>query len=306
MKPTLLTALALTALLATSCRAQPLDGPGMVCDPRGRGLSPTDYLSRIALYTTEDSARVERLLATEPQGNDVLFYARQFLGQPYVAHTLEVADPERVVVNMRGLDCTTLVETACALALTRRKGLRTFHDYCTVLELIRYRNQRCEGYLSRLHYFAWWMKDNIRAGIVSEVTDKKHWTAPMTVRNHYMTRHPDQYRMLTLHPEWLPEITRMEQEGNGPDGHYLPQQALTAGQRELGAIRDGDIIAIVTTKDGLDYSHLGIAFWDKTDGRLHMLHASSAYKRVVADRTPLHKYLAERRTSVGIRVLRLR
>ena len=60
------------------------------------------------VYAAEDSVRVEQLLQADCGENDVLFFARQFLGTPYVAHTLEVSDPERLVVNLRQLDCTTL------------------------------------------------------------------------------------------------------------------------------------------------------------------------------------------------------
>ena len=49
--------------------------------------------------------------------NIPLFFARKFIGIPYVAHTLEVNDDERLVVNTRQLDCTTFVETVTALTL---------------------------------------------------------------------------------------------------------------------------------------------------------------------------------------------
>ena len=69
------------------------------------------------LYTQADSARVEALLRENPGENDVLFYARKFIGVPYVAATLEKSDPEQLVVNLRQMDCTTLVETTLALTL---------------------------------------------------------------------------------------------------------------------------------------------------------------------------------------------
>ena len=66
-------------------------------------------VERHVVYTAADSVLVERLLkeskALKPGDNKVLFFARRLLGKPYVAHTLEVADPERLVVNTRQLDC---------------------------------------------------------------------------------------------------------------------------------------------------------------------------------------------------------
>ncbi len=256
------------------------------------------------LYTPQDSTEVIRLLQAEITGNDVLHYARHFIGRPYVAHTLEVADPEQLVVNLRELDCTTLAETACALAMTRRQGGRTFEDFCHNLERLRYFGGHMDGYLSRLHYFTWWMHDNIRKGFFAEVRDNSHFCTPITVNNYYMSRHAKAYKMLNAHPEWTDSIAVLEKRSNGPDGNYLPERLTRLGKRSLSVIEDGDLIAIVTTKAGLDYSHLGFAVWGK-DGMLHMLHASSAQKLVVEDRITLYNYLKKIPSSTGIRVLRL-
>ena len=57
-------------------------------------------------------------------------------------------------------------------------------------------------------------------------------------------------------------------------------------------------------KAGLDYSHQGIAFWGN-DGKLHMLHASSERKRVIADERTLEDYLKRISHARGIRVFRI-
>ena len=260
-------------------------------------------LSRV-VYTRTDSAEVVDLLRRDTGGNDILYFARHFKGRPYVAHTLEVADPERLVVNLRELDCTTLVETVCALALTHRQGSDRFADYCRNLERLRYRGGRMDGYLSRLHYFTWWMHDNVSKGLFREVSDRRRFTAPMRVRNFYMSQHYADYRIPAAHPEWRDSIATLERAENGDDGFYLPQAATALTREQLGTVHDGDLVAIVTTKAGLDYSHLGFAVWGK-DGRLHLLNASSVYKQVVEDSVRLSDYLARRKSFVGIRLLRL-
>lgn len=257
------------------------------------------------IYTAKDSILVEQLLREQVRGNDVLHYARHFLGLPYVVHTLEVADPECLVVNLRELDCTTYVETVMALTMTHRQGGRTFADYTRNLQRLRYWNGRIDGYTSRLHYFTWWMHDNLRKGIFTEVTDERYFTAPLRVNNYYMSRHADAYKFLKGHPDRVDRIRVLERQYNGPDGHYLPARNVGLSAQKLSCIHDGDLVAIVTTKAGLDYSHLGIAVWGK-DGRLHMLHASSAKKRVIEDTRDLRTYLSSISTSVGIRLLHLR
>ena len=261
------------------------------------------YLQTV-VYAAEDSVRVEQLLQADCGENDVLFFARQFLGTPYVAHTLEVSDPERLVVNLRQLDCTTLVETVNALAITHRKGQKRFSDFCRNLETYRYRGGRMQGYLSRLHYFDWWINDATERGLVSEVADKKHFTGRKRIENSYMSRHYGKYKMLAAHPEWADSLRAMETAGNGTVVSYLPAAKTGLTSRELSCINTGDIVAIVTTKAGLDYSHLGFAVWGR-DGRLHLLNASSIHKKVVEEPMTLRQYLAKHPTSVGIRVFRL-
>ena len=73
----------------------------------------------------------------------------------------------------------------------------------------------------------------------------------------------------------------------------------------MGFIKDGDIIAIVTKKKGLDYSHLGFAVWGE-DGKLRLLNASSVHKKVVEEPMTLYQYLKRNPTSVGIRVFRFK
>ncbi len=272
-----------------------------------RASAPADSILRRTVYTTADSARVVALLAERigKGENDVLHYARQFKGVPYVASTLEGYDPERLVVKLDGLDCTTLVETSLALALTRREGGKTFADYCRNLMRLRYRGGKMNGYLSRLHYFTWWMHDNLDKGLIEPVEDSRHFTATIKVDNHYMSAHPEKYAHLKGHPERVDSIRRMERRTNGPDGHYLPAALMGLSRKELSVIHDGDLIAIVTRKDGIDYSHLGFAVWGH-DGLLHLLNASSIHHKVVEEPKTLRQYLREHPSSIGIRVMRLK
>ena len=124
----------------------------------------------------------------------------------------------------------------------------------------------------------------------------------MTVSNTYMTQHPDKYSMLVAHPEFRPIITRMERSENGPDGTFLPTNAVGRGPQALNMINNGDIIGIVKMSGGIDISHLGFAVWG-SDGKLHLLNASSLHKRVVEETMTLQQYLI-RQKRLGIKVLR--
>ena len=99
-------------------------------------------------YQQADSLKICQLLRQANRETSVLWLARQFLGVPYVAHTLEVNDDERLVVNTRQLDCTTLVETVAALKLCTQAGKHGFADY---LNNISKEKQFHKGSSSRNH-----------------------------------------------------------------------------------------------------------------------------------------------------------
>lgn len=263
-------------------------------------------------YTSEDSARVVQLLneAKDQRGteNRIFYFGKKFLGLPYVAHTLELGDTEHLIVNLHELDCTTFVETVVALALCDLQDKRTFDDFCNNLTRIRFRQGQMTDYTSRLHYFTWWAEDNEQLGIVKDIAPlsapRGAFTAVQTININYMSAHPTLYKQLKNHPEFVPTIKAYEQASNGKRFRYIPKQNLVWRKNSaLSAVKDGDIVAMLTNNDGLDTRHIGIAFW--RNGRLHLLHASSLYKKVLMSKETFYEYEMKQPKHTGIRVFRV-
>ena len=84
-----------------------------------------------------------------PTGELMVKTARFFLGTPYVAATLEM-EPERLVVNLREMDCMTLVENVVALTRTIQSENPSFETFCKNLQALRYRNGEIHDYTDRL------------------------------------------------------------------------------------------------------------------------------------------------------------
>ena len=237
--------------------------------------------------------------------NFPLHFARLFIGRPYVAHTLEVADPERLVVNTRQLDCTTLVENVTALTLCVYRKRFTYSDFKKHLREIRYRGGKLNGYTSRLHYFTDWIDDNSRRGIVSEVSQTTApFNAVQTVKVNYMSQHPQSYKALKAHPEMVSVIAAQEAALTGRTYRYIPKNDVADNKAMRAAVHDGDIIAITCSKPGLDIAHLGFAVW-RSDG-LHLLNASQLHKQVVEEPMTLRQYLKKHPSHTGIRVVKIK
>ena len=256
-------------------------------------------------YTKADSTLIVNLLNTQEKGNKgTLFFARKLLGRPYVAHTLEVNDNEQLVVNTRQLDCTTLVETVTALTLCTKEGKNTFQDYTNMLTKLRYRQGQLTDYASRLHYFSDWINDKQKMGLVEEIQlPNPPFTAIQKLNINYMSKHPKAYKALVSRPELIGQIKQQEAQLTGRTYRYIPKSQIKNSQLLRKTVKDGDIIAITCSKEGLDIAHLGFAVWHK-DG-LHLLNASMIHKKVVEEPMTLGEYLSKHPSHTGIRIIRI-
>ena len=259
-------------------------------------------------YNQSDSLKVVELLEgarRQPSGtNIVIYFARQLKGLPYVAHTLEVNRTEKLVVNLRQLDCTTYVENVVALALCMSQKAYTFKAFCDNLCKIRYRGGATPHYTKRLHYFTDWIADNTAKGICSEVqSPNPPFTAVQKIAVYYMSTYPSKYKMLAENPEYVPVIAATERELNKASYRYVPKSLVGNTELMRKVVKDGDIIALTTSLKGLDIQHIGFAVWH-ADG-LHLLNASSLRHKVVEEPMTLYRYLQRQRTMTGMRIVRL-
>lgn len=260
----------------------------------------------------QDSMKVTRLLnavSTLPEEqNEILFLAKGFLGTPYAAGTLETFPVEHLVVRTDSVDCTTFVEYVLALA-TANKRLRAdaksgaelspYTCFKQTLQYIRYRNGILDGYTSRLHYFSDWIFNNQQKKLVEETTKK----SPYAVRKvdlNFMSEHASLYPFLANDSLAVQNMRKFEERWLGYQMPYIPKERLNAG-KDILKIKDGDILTLVTNIKGLDVVHVGFACW--IDGKLHLLHASSAKKKVLLDPQTLFEYSRTKKAHIGIRVI---
>lgn len=254
----------------------------------------------------KDSIQVEIWLkeaaCLSPDSCRTLYFAKQMLGVPYVAGTLDGNEEEQLVVNVNQVDCTTFVETIMALCMADKRGERTFEGFKKALTAIRYRDGVLDGYPSRLHYFSDWIRDNERKGFVKECTSETLCSQSQTLWLDFMSTHAGSYLPLKKDTSLIAGIAAMEQAWKGVEVCYIPKDKLHLSPQEL-QIADGDILAITTSIKGLDVVHVGFAFW--REGRLHLLHASSVAKKVIEDPQPLYEYSKNKKAHTGVRAVRV-
>ena len=253
----------------------------------------------------QDRLKIEQWLQ-EAQGLPqdscrTLHFAKNMLGVPYVAGTLDGNEEEQLVVRIDALDCTTFVETVLAFCIADKRGERDFEGFKKALTDVRYRDGILNGYTSRLHYFSDWIRNNEQMGFVKECTSETACSQPKELWLDFMTTHVDSYLPMKKDPELVKEMAAHEKNWQGTVVSYIPKENLNLSSDEL-KIKDGDVLAMVTNIKGLDIVHVGFAFWK--EGKLHLLHASSSAKKVIEDPQTQYESSGKTKAHIGLRTIR--
>ncbi len=256
-------------------------------------------------YAPEDQAIFDRYVCyitpyrNLPLNEVIIQSGKFFLDVPYVAATLE-KEPERLVVNLRELDCTTFVETVLALSRAAKGEELTFDSFQENLQQIRYRNGVIDGYTSRLHYMTDWIGDNTRLGIVEDVTGMLGGK-PFKPALSFMSSHPESYQPLVSDPGLVRDMREIEKRINesSHSWYYIPKQEAA---QHLTGLQNGDIVMFTTRIAGLDVTHLGFIY--REGDKVTFIHASTGAKKVVINEAPLTEYMTRINSNTGMMIVR--
>lgn len=233
-----------------------------------------------------------------PYGELIVKVGKEFLGVPYVGGTLDKDAVESCTIELDKLDCVTYFELTLAIAdALITEDYPTFNSLFDRVQYTRYREGLIDGYESRLHYTADWIYDNIEKGVVADITEELGGI-PLNLNVYFMSRNANKYPMLKGNKELIAKIKKIEEGINANPAYYIPKDNISDIMEEL---QDGDIVAFVTSIDGLDYGHIGLI--NKEDGTARLMHASTTAKKVVLD-TALDEYIDNVSKFTGITVLR--
>ena len=220
-----------------------------------------------------------------------------FLDKPYVGHTLE-KEPEQLIINLRELDCTTLVETVLALSKTMKEGDPTFEKFGKNLQLIRYRNGVITDYSDRLHYTTDWLYENQKKGIVRNITQESGGIEHK-VNLFVMSTNHEKYKQLKGKPELTEKIRKIEQEATSRKNFRIPAADI---EKNRDSFKNGDMVCFVTKMGGIDVSHVAFIYFQ--GDKLTFIHASSGEMKVVIEKETLMNYSLKSKNGNGIMVAR--
>lgn len=255
------------------------------------------------IYQLEDQRLVENKLqlfsskSGLPISELIIEIGQTFLNTPYVAATLENGLEEKLVINLRELDCTTFAENCLALARTVKMGKTDFNTFALQLEKIRYRDGLRRQYPSRLHYFSEWIYNNHQKGFISREINQKGVKTDKPIN--FMSTHPNSYPVLKEHPELIPVIAKQEKELSDASLYYFPKDNLP---NLYNYLQHGDIVGLTSSIEGLDVNHVGMII--RRNNAFYLLHASQSEKKVVVSESPLAEFLKPASKNSGIMIAR--
>lgn len=220
--------------------------------------------------------QVQQLLSEakdhHPIGKRIDVLSRHFLGHPYQENPLigSADRAEVLVASLDGFDCVTYIETV--LALARASDVDDFIEW---LRKIRY-EKGCIQWKRRNHYMTLWIRNNLRAGIVTRISMRA------------VPKHTRQ-RVLNVVPGLAVRSTRVR---------CIPKPAVA---HLTAYLQSGDLIFFVSTRKNLDMFHAGVIVRDGKS--ILMRHASLSQGTVVEKK--LTEFLQANRMA-GVVVVRPR
>jgi len=256
-----------------------------------------------SIFKAEDRRIAEEILnrysskSTLPLSALITEIGQSFLGTTYVAATLENGLEEKLVINLRELDCTTFVEYCLALARTLKSGKTDFESFASELERIRYRDGIRNQYLSRLHYFSEWIHNNHLKNIVDESPNQKGVKLVKPIN--FMSAHADKYPVLKAHPELIPSMFDQEKQLSATPFYFFPE---SDPQKLVENLKHGDIIGLTTSIAGLDITHVGFILMK--NGQFLLLHASQTEGKVAISDSPVTDFIKPESKNSGIVIAR--
>ena len=117
-----------------------------------------------------------------------------------------------------------------------------------------------------------------------------------------MSEHPENYRQLAAHPEFIPKIQEFENQINARSLMYIPLDKLKGVEPYL---QTGDIVGVCENVPGIDIGHTGLVIKDAA-GVPYFMDASSMRRnmRVTLETPPISETFTWSRHITGAMLAR--
>lgn len=230
----------------------------------------------------------------KPEAELATRIAEACLGLPYESGLLEVI-PEELRIVMDKTDNMRFIEQCLAMAMMFSETTDcSYVHFCEIIQSLRYRDGIISQYSDRIFYPSEWLMQAERMGILKEYTNK------------FGHEYEQLFSYHSSHLAYLPQngyeydlsktLSNNELE-LGRNHTYYCITSEDIHQELIDYVEDGDILAFVSDREGMDISD--VAFVSKSIDGLFLIFASAKDKQVVKQKFNISDY-----TRKGFRLFR--
>lgn len=256
-------------------------------------LAPTSFVwakSDAEIFAEKIDLAFSKGLNKLPINQITTQIAKSFLGTPYKENTLEIAYPERLIINLREFDCLTFIENVLAITLCVHKNRPSFNNFVKELAFIRYRSNSEITYANRLHYFSEWLLEAEKKKIACLLSGPDSFQKKIYLLSE--TQKAKEKNNLKIQ-----ELQKIQVSENNLSKQTL--KGFYCNSLNFANLQDGDIIGFASNITGLDFNHTAFAYQNT------FIHASSLTRQIEINKLSLKEYCFKVKSNKGIIAARL-
>jgi len=215
-----------------------------------------------------------------------MLIGQYFKGAPYLSNRLSKSNPEKVYYSFGDFDCVTYVENILALYYSEGANAKFIEN------LIKIRYNDSISYENRNHYLTKGLQKMVALHILSPINN--HFNSKSIQRNvNYLSKHVNSNNIN------MARIINIEKSISKKNMYYFDS---TKDLEIYDLIKNGDVIAFVSSRNDLDFQHVG--FVHIKNNKKYILHASQEKKVVCISDVTIDQYIFKNKKIIGFQIYR--
>lgn len=214
--------------------------------------------------------------------------AKISIGLPYESGLLEVI-PEELRIVLDKTDNMRFIEQCLAMAITLSGTADcNYTHFCEIIQSLRYRDGKLSQYSDRIFYPSEWFMQAEQMGILKEYTNKFGHEYQQLFSYH--STNISYLPQIGFEYELSKKVSKNEYDlSNNYTYSIITYEDID--EQLIDYIEDGDILAFVSDKKGMDISD--IAFVSKSIEGMFLIYASAKEKKVIRQEFSISEYIGK-------------
>ena len=215
-----------------------------------------------------------------------MLIGQYFKGAPYLSNRLSKSNPEKMYYSFSDFDCVTYVENVLALYYSEGANAKFIEN------LINIRYTDTVSYENRNHYLTKGLQKMVALNILSPINNQ--FNSKFIQKNvNYLSKHVSSNNIN------MARIINIEKLISQKNMYYFDS---TKDLEINDLIKNGDVIAFVSSRNDLDFQHVGFVHFK--NNKKYILHASQEKKIVCISDVTIDQYIFKNKKITGFQIYR--